>query len=100
MRGDAAWWRREFETMCDLMSRRDHIIERLLCNGEVWQGGEVIAYQYDPMTHSTEGLDDACFFCGSDRVFDRPQPHESDCPWIAAMDLRGHAHPNDVAIEL
>ena len=94
--GSAAWWQREFETMHDLKSKSDELIERLISSGEVWCGGERVEVVYDPMTSSQEGLDDCCFFCGAWRLGAKPQLHHRGCAWIAAMAMRGHAHPDHV----
>lgn len=49
----------------------------------------------DPITHSTEGLDDGCFWCGADDIWAPGltggvwADHEPDCEWIEAMRLLG-----------
>ena len=50
----------------------------------------------NPLTRSTEGLDDGCFFCGAD-TDDTGRPnyypyavHDHDCPWVEARHLLGH----------
>ena len=52
----------------------------------------------DPWTHSTEGLDDQCLFCGSYersyRLDDDTHFHDVLCPWMKAMDHLGREHPN------
>ena len=49
----------------------------------------------DPLTSSTEGLDDGCFFCGAWPKYDPPDyvryaVHDHDCPWVEARRLLGH----------
>lgn len=50
----------------------------------------------DPLTHSSEGLDDGCFFCGADSQsrynrdtndFEHWAVHEHSCEWIIARHL-------------
>lgn len=47
----------------------------------------------DPITWSSEGLDDACFFCGADKAYRRggryDQPHEPDCDWLRGRQMLG-----------
>jgi hypothetical protein len=49
----------------------------------------------DPITHSMEGLDDECLFCGTyNRTkdadgFNAGWLHRHDCPWIEARQLLG-----------
>ena len=54
---------------------------------------EELASIDDPFTHSTEGLDDGCFFCGAwarshyndtSQEFDHWAEHRSRCLWIRA----------------
>jgi hypothetical protein len=45
----------------------------------------------DPLTRSTEGLDDGCFWCGADTLWGSGfvggywADHEPDCVWVEAM---------------
>lgn len=63
----------------------------------VTRGGEIVATYYDPMTHSMEGLDDGCFFCGAAPVYRRgSEPgshHDAMCAWVDGMRLLGHELP-------
>ncbi len=50
----------------------------------------------DPTTHSTEGLDDGCFFCGAysqsvtvDHEFYHFAEHRSRCLWVRARQAFG-----------
>lgn len=49
----------------------------------------------NPLTWSTEGLDDGCFFCGADDKYAsgltyRFATHKADCSWVEARRLLGH----------
>jgi hypothetical protein len=58
---------------------------------------ELIARLIDgsPLTRSTEGLDDGCFWCGAEDIWpprlmgDPWADHEPDCAWIEAMQFLG-----------
>jgi len=49
----------------------------------------------NPITSSTEGLDDCCFFCGAVPLFTFTPTyaewahHEADCAWVEAMRFLG-----------
>lgn len=78
------------------------LLERLLWTGTIRHPDGTVDRTYDPITHSTEGLDDGCFFCGHDADWKQMHPrqrHYSDCPWIEAMALLGHEHPDHEAID-
>jgi hypothetical protein len=54
----------------------------------------------DPLTTSTEGLSDGCFFCGADTRYFIGRTssiddynwaeHDPDCVWVEARRLLGH----------
>jgi hypothetical protein len=56
-----------------------------------------------PLTWSTEGIDDGCFFCGADATYasglkHRFAVHKADCSWVEARRLLGHdIAPHQVA---
>lgn len=54
----------------------------------------------DPWTHSYEGLDDGCLFCGSEHSgYQRPYEHYPNCPWMATAAYLGKETPNHVFYE-
>lgn len=47
----------------------------------------------DPLTYSTEGLDDGCFWCGAYTAWDGRAMyavHEPNCEWVEARQALGY----------